>query len=67
MVSRPSKRIWMTREELVRFVSFRRSQFVRPLEMGEVAIVDCGRQGWWEAREAVKRGVEGGEVVARAA
>lgn len=56
----------MDREDLLRFVSYRRSKFVPPLAMGEIGVVDCGKEGWFEAREAVRRGVKGGEVVARA-
>lgn len=66
LVSRPSKKVEMDREELTRFVSYRRTLFVKPLDMGEVGIVNAGKQGWWDAREAVKKGIKGGEVVARA-
>lgn len=66
LISKPSKKVEMGREELARFVSYRRTLFVKPLEMAEVGIVNAGKEGWWDAREAVKRGVKGGEVVAKA-
>ncbi|CAO1635569.1 unnamed protein product [Parajaminaea phylloscopi] len=66
LVSKPSKKVLMDQEELARFVSYRRTLFVKPLEMAEVGIVNAGKQGWWDAREAVKRGIKGGEVVAKA-
>lgn len=66
LISKPSKKVFMNREELLRFISYRRSQFVQPLAMGEIGIVNAGKQGWFEAREAVLRKVQGGEVVARA-
>ncbi|PWN96657.1 ribosomal protein S8 [Tilletiopsis washingtonensis] len=65
VVSKPSKRIRLSPEELLRLVTGRRAQFVPPLGLGEIAIVDCGEAGWCEAREAIRRGL-GGELVARA-
>lgn len=56
----------MDTQELLRFSTGRRAKFVKPLAMGEIAVIDCGPNGWWEARDAIKRGY-GGEVVARVA
>ncbi|PWZ00380.1 ribosomal protein S8 [Testicularia cyperi] len=64
LVSKPSRRLAMDKDELVRFATGRRAKFVKPLEMGEIALVDCGKDGWWEVRDAIRRGL-GGEVVAR--
>lgn len=65
-VSKPSRAVYMDSQELLRFATGRRAKFVTPLAMGEIAVVDCGPNGWWEARDAIKRGF-GGEVVARVA
>lgn len=54
----------MDKDELLRFATGRRAKFVKPLDMGEIGIVDCGEKGWWEVRDAIRRGY-GGEVVAR--
>ena len=48
-----------------RLVSGKRSSFVKPLGMGEIAIVKVGDKQWVEAREAVAMNL-GGEVVCRA-
>lgn len=54
----------MDAQELLRFSTGRRAKSVTPLVMGEIAVIDCGPNGWWEARDAIKRGF-GGEVIAR--
>lgn len=64
VVSKPSRMLKMDKDELLRFATGRRAKFVRPLEMGEIGVVDCGKEGWWEVRDAIRRGY-GGEVVAR--
>ncbi|KAN0064407.1 hypothetical protein ACQY0O_002605 [Thecaphora frezii] len=63
-VSKPSRKLTMDTDELLRLATGRRAKTVQPLHMGEIAIVNCGKQGWWEARDAIKRKL-GGEVVAR--
>lgn len=65
VVSKPSRKLTMDKDELLRFATGRRAKFVKPLDMGEIGIVDCGKNGWWEVRDAIRRGY-GGEVVARA-
>ncbi|PWN52992.1 ribosomal protein S8 [Violaceomyces palustris] len=64
LVSKPSRKLVMDDQELLRFSTGRRAKFVKPLEMGEIGIVDCGKMGWWEVRDAIKRRLSG-EVVAR--
>jgi len=74
-ISKPSKRVFMTRSELLRFCSGRRVGTTKPLEMGEIAVVHS-RPGFKtvelakehefvEAREALALGLEG-EVLCRA-
>lgn len=63
-VSKPSRKLKMDDQELLRFATGRRAKFIKPLDMGEIGIVDCGKHGWWEVRDAIKRRL-GGEVVAR--
>lgn len=74
-ISKPSKRVFMTHEELLRFCSGRRVGITKPLEMGEIAVVHTtsisdptsvskDRQ-FLEAREALALGL-GGEVLCRA-
>jgi small subunit ribosomal protein S8 len=67
LVSLPSKRIHMDAYGIRRLVSGKRSEFVKPLGMGEIAIIKVrGREKEWiEAREAVSLNV-GGEVICRA-
>ena len=67
LVSLPSKRIHMDAYGVRRLVSGKRSEFVKPLGMGEIAIIKVkGREKEWiEAREAVSLNV-GGEVICRA-
>ncbi|SGY29231.1 BQ5605_C002g01028 [Microbotryum silenes-dioicae] len=64
LVSKPSRKVVLDKEELSRFVRGSRVKFVRGLGMGEVALVRSGEATWVEAREAVRKGL-GGEVVAR--
>lgn len=72
LISKPSRKIFMDRDEMIRWSTYRRAQFVPPLNMGEIGIVAShtkdGRPDgkWWEVREAIKNGVVAGEVVARA-
>jgi len=65
LISAPSKRIHMDAYGIRRLVSGKRSSFVKPLGMGEIAIVKVGDKQWVEAREAVAMDL-GGEVVCRA-
>jgi ribosomal protein S8 len=66
LISKPSKRIVMEPGEIQRLCSGRRAKFVKPLGMGEVAIVRTREKDheWLEAREALKLNM-GGEVVCR--
>ncbi|KAH8120482.1 ribosomal protein S8 [Phellopilus nigrolimitatus] len=66
LVSRPSRRVFMDAGEIRRMCSGRRAQQVKPLGMGEVAIVRTANKEheWLEAREALRLGLEG-EVICR--
>lgn len=74
-VSKPSKRVFMTRDELLRFCSGRRVGTTKPLEMGEIAVVHARpkldsreltkEHEFVEVREALALGLEG-EVLCRA-
>lgn len=63
LVSSPSRRIFMDKDEIRRFVRGSRVKFVPGLGLGEVALVKSN-EGWVDGREAVRRGL-GGEVIAR--
>jgi small subunit ribosomal protein S8 len=66
-VSKPSRKIFLDPQELLRLITGRRAKFINPLELGEIAVVRCKSENgeeWLEAREAVGRGL-GGEVIAR--
>ena len=67
LVSKPSKPIIMEAAEIRRLCSGRRAQTVKPLGMGEIAVVrtKSKEHEWLEAREAVQLGLAG-EVVCRA-
>ena len=67
LVSRPSKRIFMDVPEIRRLCSGRSAQFVKPLGMGEIAVVKTKNKEheWLEAREALLLGLKG-EVICRA-
>lgn len=64
LVSKPSRHLAMSSEELLRWVTGRRAKFVTPLRAGEIGIVDCGAKGWFEAKEAMRRKLSG-EVMCR--
>ncbi|KAF8582576.1 ribosomal protein S8 [Ramaria rubella] len=67
LVSMPSKRIFMDVSEIRRIVTGRRAQVIKPLGMGEIAIVKTKdkENEWLEAREALRLNLPG-EVVCRA-
>ena len=65
LISAPSKRIYMDAHGIRRLVSGKRSNFVKPLGMGEIAVVKVGDKQWVEAREAVAMN-SGGEMICRA-
>lgn len=64
-ISKPSRRIFLDEVGIRRLVSGHRAQFVKPLGMGEIAVIKTGDRRWMEAREAVRLNL-GGEVICRA-
>ncbi|WFD01111.1 hypothetical protein MYAM1_003872 [Malassezia yamatoensis] len=64
LVSKPSRKLLMNSEELLRWVTGRRAKFVTPLRAGEIGIINCGKHGWLEAKDAMRQKFEG-EVVCR--
>ncbi|EED80633.1 candidate ribosomal protein S8 [Postia placenta Mad-698-R] len=67
LISMPSKPIFMDVSEIRRLCSGRRAQTIKPLRMGEIAVVHTKNPEyeWLEAREALQLGL-GGEVICRA-
>jgi len=67
LISKPSKPIFMDVGEIRRLCSGRRAQTIKPLRMGEIAVVRTKSQEyeWLEAREALQLNI-GGEVICRA-
>ncbi|KAI9058024.1 ribosomal protein S8 [Trametes sanguinea] len=67
LISRPSKPIFMDLSEIRRLCTGRRVQNVKPLRMGEIAIVKTKdrEHEWLEAREALQMRIPG-EVICRA-
>jgi ribosomal protein S8 len=67
LISMPSKRIFMDLKEIRLICSGRRAQTVKPLGMGEIAVVRTKNKEheWLEAREALQLKLDG-EVVCRA-
>ncbi|KAH9855665.1 ribosomal protein S8 [Lenzites betulinus] len=67
LISRPSKPIFMDLGEIRRLCTGRRVQNVKPLRMGEIAIVKTKdrENEWLEAREALQLRLPG-EVICRA-
>lgn len=66
VVSKPSKRVMLSPDDVRRICSGQMANFVKPLGMGEVAVLkdlkEAGR--WYEAREALQKGI-GGEILCR--
>ncbi|KAG5641973.1 hypothetical protein DXG03_003847 [Asterophora parasitica] len=67
LISKPSKRVFMDVSELRLICSGRRAQTVKPLGMGEIAVVRTKdkENEWLEAREALQLRLPG-EVICRA-
>ncbi|KAG0737504.1 hypothetical protein G6F26_003506 [Rhizopus arrhizus] len=64
VVSKPSKKVHFTVNELKNVANGRRAQLIKPLQPGEIAIVNTNR-GVLELQEAIEKNV-GGEVLCRA-
>ena len=62
LVSKPSKRIVVTHEELERLLRGRRVQGVRGVGMGQMLLVKTRNDNWLEGRDALRQGL-GGEVM----
>ncbi|KAF9476809.1 FAD/NAD(P)-binding domain-containing protein [Pholiota conissans] len=67
LISKPSRRVYMQPHEIRLLCSGRRSGQVKPLGMGEVAMVktEDKEHQWLEAREALQMKL-GGEIICRA-
>lgn len=67
LVSKPSRRVFMETSEIRRICSGRRAQTIKPLGLGEIAVVKTKSKEheWLEAREALQMRLDG-EVVCRA-
>ncbi|CAO3664876.1 unnamed protein product [Rhizopus stolonifer] len=64
VISKPSKKVSFSVNELKNVANGRRSQFIKPLQPGEIAIISTNR-GVLELQEAIEKNV-GGEVLCRA-
>ena len=66
LVSKPSKKINLDARELLRICTGRRAQTIKPLRMGEIAVVRTQNREheWLEAREALQLNIPG-EVICR--
>jgi ribosomal protein S8 len=67
LVSKPSKRVFMDTSEIRRLCSGRSAKTVKPLGMGEIAVLRTENKEyeWLEAREALQLQLSG-EVICRA-
>jgi ribosomal protein S8 len=67
LVSKPSKRVFMDTNEIRRLCTGRSAKTVKPLGMGEIAILRTSNREyeWLEAREALQLHLNG-EVICRA-
>lgn len=67
LVSKPSRKVFMEISEIRRICSGRRAQTIKPLGLGEIAVVKTKSKEneWLEAREALQMRLDG-EVVCRA-
>lgn len=63
-MSKPSKNITMTPDELSLLLRGRRVKGVRGIGLGEVVLVRVDKDNWMEGRDAVRQGL-GGEVMVR--
>ncbi|CAO3677035.1 unnamed protein product [Umbelopsis ramanniana] len=64
VVSKPSKKVTFTVNQMKDLAAGRRAKFIKPLAPGEIAIMNTNR-GVLELEEAMKQNV-GGEIIARA-
>lgn len=64
VVSKPSKKVTFSVTEMKQIASGRRAKFVKPLQPGEIAVMNTNR-GVLEIQEAIKKNV-GGEILCRA-
>jgi len=67
LISKPSRRVFMDISEIRRICSGRRAQTIKPLGLGEIAVVKTKSKEheWLEAREALQMRLDG-EVLCRA-
>ena len=67
LISKPSRKVFMDVSEIRRICSGRRVQTIKPLGLGEIAVVKTKSKEheWLEAREALQMRLDG-EVVCRA-
>jgi ribosomal protein S8 len=67
LVSMPSRRVFMDLGEIRRICTGRRAQTIKPLGMGEIAVVHTKNKEheWLEAREALQLKLDG-EIICRA-
>lgn len=64
LISKPSKRVAVTFEEVVKLQTGRRAQFVKPFGIGELAILHNQDHGWIDTADAVRLRL-GGELICR--
>jgi ribosomal protein S8 len=66
-VSKPSRRVFMDKDELRHWATGKAVNNIRPLGMGEIAVIKTleKEQEWLEVREAIRLGLRG-EVICRA-
>ncbi|TIC26719.1 ribosomal protein S8 [Wallemia mellicola] len=59
VISKPSKRVWMEKDEVKRWVNGARIKGVSGLKLGEVGYLKTHGYGWLEARDAARRNLSG--------
>ncbi|CEG70492.1 hypothetical protein CU097_011089 [Rhizopus azygosporus] len=64
VISKPSQKVYFTVNDLKNLANGRRAQFIKPLQPGEVAIINTNR-GVLELQDAIEKNV-GGELICRA-
>lgn len=67
LISKPSNKVFFDVDEIRRICSGRSAQTVKPLGMGEIAVVKTNvkEHEWLEARDALRLGLAG-EIICRA-